>query len=614
MNGQPTTPPRRTHAAPSSSSHLHQRTASKIHLISPPSNRSSPTYRLMHDSPKHPRSRLAESVASATDFLGGGGNGSKRGKDGKTGRRKLVAFVLVAVVILVMVERNWNGETVMRQGRRIEELTGLRTAQNSQDGSIGRAPVDEDRPLGRVHPEGMEGQKPHRWIKISKPSRMDSTQSPESPPPLPLSTSHDIDFDPSRRFIFVAWMGEQESKAQAHLYQLGLLALATNRTLVLPGVRRSRFGSCYLQNDFSLYYEADTFDRFGIPYITSSDFSSWIEHRDETPTSQMISLVRGGEASLESLDATPKHFCLDRWRLDWTQHDHRAFFLPLTVAKTPEIRVEYGKEVVKALVEEEASVLVMQYNLRYPFLTPQSIASLSPHHFTPPQPYSYFPYSSHWINLGHSIADQISPFVGVHWRTETLDVERIASCGVALVERLRKIRKENPAINTLYLATDYPLDFIRKNNGKRLPRSAAVVANSGTMSKLLTPAHHTAMREFLSLLEGETEDDSFHLTTFIEESRLVPLSPEVEAMVGGAGGGVQDLDPAISGLVDKIILSNAELFYAGLPISDDKQKGCAKLSQFTTQIITGRKESLAKSAFEDEETRLWNDVGHFSLG
>ncbi|GAA5986947.1 hypothetical protein JCM5350_000918 [Sporobolomyces pararoseus] len=617
MNGQPTTPPRRVNPY----QHLHQRSVSRNHPstfnFSPPppltTNRSSPTYRLMHDSPKHTRSRLAESVASAGELVGG-----KRGKEGKFGKRRLVVMVMLTVGLLILGERSWNGESVLTKGssRRISELTGLRAMQgrpeevsNSSERLTAIEDQKQDVDLGRLK----EVKKPDRWVKVSKPSRLESTQSNVKSLPS-ISAINDI--DPSQRFIFVGWMGEQETKAQAHLYQLGLLALATNRTLVLPGVRRSRFGSCYLQNDFSLYYAQDTFERYGIPYMTSSDFSSWIKYRDDVPTARMVSFARGEAAPLASLDATPEHFCIDSWRLDWTRHQHRAFFIPLTDWKSPEVRIEFGKEVVKALVEEEASVLVVQYNLRFPFLTPQSIASLSPYHFTLPQPYSYFPYSSHWINLGHSIADQISPFIGVHWRTETLEVDRIASCGVALVEELRKIRKEYPAINTLYLATDYPLDFIRKNPSRRLPRSPAVAANSGTMSKTLTPAHHEAMRNFLSLLEGETEDDSFHLTTFLEESRLVQLPEELERMIGeseGGGAGVESLDPAIMGLVDKVVLSNAELFYAGLPVSDDKRKGCAKLSQFTTQIITGRKESLSKSATEDEETRLWNNVGHFSL-
>ena len=321
----------------------------------------------------------------------------------------------------------------------------------------------------------------------------------------------------------------------------------------------------------------------------------------------MVSFARGDAVPLADLDATPQHFCLDSWRLDWTQYEQRAFFISTTDWKSPEVRTNYGEEVVKALLEQDqASVIVIQYNLRFPFLTPDSIASLSPYHFPAPQPYSYFPYSSHWLDLGHAISDQLSPFVAVHWRTETLEVERIATCGVSLVQELRRIRKEHPAINTLYLATDYPLDLIR--NGGHLPK--AVVANSGTMGKTLTPAHHDAMRAFLSLLEGETDDDSFHLTTFQEESRLVH---QLESILPAGSGGVESLDPAIAGLVDKVVLSNAELFFAGLPVSEDKVSGCAKLSQFTTQVITGRKEVLAKAASEDEDTRLWNDVGHFAI-
>ncbi|GAA5874914.1 hypothetical protein JCM16303_004941 [Sporobolomyces ruberrimus] len=609
MNGQPTTPPRRI-ANPTSAyqQHLHKRSVSRTPSslnFSPPSNRSSPTYRLMHDSPRHPRSRLAESVASATEFVGG-----KRGKEWTT-MRKIVVLAVITIGLIVLGERSWNSEARMAGSRTIDELSGMK--QNGREAKLDlvKGSALGDRPGDGVSLERQSVSKPDRWVKVSKPSRLDSIQTTDSPPPAPPPA---YPFDPSQRFIFVGWMGEQETKAQAHLYQLGLLALATNRTLVLPGVRKSRFGSCYIENPFSLYYATDSLDRFNIPYITHSDFSSWVTRHEEDPSARIVSLVRGSSVPLDTLDATVEHFCIDKLRVDYARHPHKAFFIPLTDWKSPQVRTAYGEEVVTGLANEDASVLVVQYNLRFPFLTPESIASLSPYEFPAPRPYSYFPYSHHWTTLGNSIADQISPFVGVHWRTETLDVERIASCGTALVQELRKIHKENPAINTLYLATDYPLDFIR--NGGHLPRN--VVANSGTMSKTLTPGHHEAMRSFLSLLEGETDDDSFHLTTFSEESRLVQLDPELEAMLpdndaSGGGGGVASLDPAIAGLVDKIVLSNAELFYAGLPVSDDKLKGCAKLSQFTTQIITGRKESLAKSASEDEETRLWNDVGHFSL-
>lgn len=126
------------------------------------------------------------------------------------------------------------------------------------------------------------------------------------------------------------------------------------------------------------------------------------------------------------------------------------------------------------------------------------------------------------------------------------------------------------------------------------------------MSKILTPAHHEVMRAFLSLLEGETDEDCFHLTTFHEESRLVQQFPSEV-------GSVEKLDPAIAGLVDKVVLSSAELFYAGLPVSEDSSFGCAKHSEFTTQVVSGRKAVLAKAASGDEVTRLWNDVRYISI-
>jgi len=48
-----------------------------------------------------------------------------------------------------------------------------------------------------------------------------------------------------------------------HLHQLGLLARALNRTLVLPNVNKARFGTCR-RNPFEFYYEADTLQRLGI--------------------------------------------------------------------------------------------------------------------------------------------------------------------------------------------------------------------------------------------------------------------------------------------------------------------------------------------------------------
>jgi hypothetical protein len=158
----------------------------------------------MHDSPKHPRSRLAESVASASDFVSG-----KKRKDGTIGKRRLVAFVVVVIGLLALGERSWNGESVLSRGRRMEEFSGLRKLKNGQEGTMnqqGRTPSEDGRNrqglgLGRQE----DAKKPERWVKVSKTSRVDTAR----PEPNTLSSLAVPALDPSQRFIFVGWMGEQ---------------------------------------------------------------------------------------------------------------------------------------------------------------------------------------------------------------------------------------------------------------------------------------------------------------------------------------------------------------------------------------------------------------------
>jgi hypothetical protein len=358
---------------------------------------------------------------------------------------------------------------------------------------------------------------------------------------------------------------------------------------------------------------------------------------------------------------SPKHMCLSNRALDFSQHEPLAFFSPLSDYKSEKARDELGEEVINALLdrsEDESTssddgaiaprspaVLVAHMNLRYPFLTDSLIARLSPYDFPSPAPYSYFPYSPHWTTLGHSIAQHLSPFVAVHWRTETLEVARIAQCGQELVSTLRRVREAHPEVKTLYLATDYPLEVLEEGGsageeGGEGEKKAT--AHSGTMTKTLTPGHHAAMREFLHSLNDQGEGGAgLKLTSFVKEQNQVEWPEELREAMGDVTGGIEELDGAIVGIVDKIVLMEAEraffllfsllpgvqtkltlspprptVFYAGLPVSIDPSLGCGKLSQFTTQIISGRRDRLAASSSSSSEaiSKLWNKAGHFQLG
>ncbi|GAA6034083.1 hypothetical protein JCM8097_000684 [Rhodosporidiobolus ruineniae] len=643
--------------------HLHQRTSSKVTLTLTPSTppnatrtmgqqSSQPTYRLLPpESPASSSRTLPPPLfrtppAGQPDWSTAGG----RERGALWTRRRLVLAVCAAVALILVLGGHNRSRYLARWGPDGEQETYGR-AQAFKDDDAAGVPVGMDE-FGRPGkgapqewhpaPERAPGSGPakeqgagDRLVKVGRPPApakvaapvpvSDDEEAEDLPAPaVDFETTSVMDPEAAQKFIMVGWMGEQETKAQSHLYQLGLLAVALNRTLVLPGVKRSRFGSCY-QNPFSLYYAADTFSSFGIPYITSDEFWSWTERQRSPPTAQVLTLVRGDPVPVEHITMPPERMCLGQRPLDFSQHQPTAHFIPTSDWKSDAARARFGEEVINGLLDPAASstetvdgeetsspssrapaVLVAHVNLRYPFLTPSLISRLSPYTFPTPSPYSYFPYSPHWTTLGHAITAHLSPFVGVHWRTETLEVDRLAPCGAALVSKLADVRAQHPEVKTLYLATDYPIEVLRDGGG----RAEKATAHSGTMTKTLTPGHHAAMKDFLDALEGEG-GAGLRLTSFLEEQKAVEWPTELAEAMKAVKGGIEDLDGAIVGIVDKIVLQSAELFYAGLPVPS--AQGCAKLSQFTTQVISGRRDALRLADDRGADTTLWNEAGHFML-
>ncbi|GAA6050841.1 hypothetical protein JCM3770_005733 [Rhodotorula araucariae] len=645
MDGPPSTPPRRS-VVHRPGAHLHKRTKSKITLMlsppTPPHGSTASAYRIIPESPSANRVMSPPSKRSAFARISWGPKERSAQKQGGvwTARRLVVLLGLVLVVVFLARRPHKPGWGRWTDGGDVEQATYGRgnvdtpsprvppvNAQAQPEPQFypapprplapGAGPPPARPPPRNRHPAAAAVRPHDRFRKVAaKPAEVPAMLPP---PPHDLEVTSATDPDSARRFILVGWMGEQETKAQQHLYQLGLLALALNRTLVLPNVKRSRFGTCY-QHPFSLYYDGDTLSRFGIPFVTSEDFWAWTDRQRAAPTAQVVSWVRGPVVPVEAVAVTPQHMCLTERNLEFGEFEGKAFFSPNTDYKSVEAREQYGTEVVQELLEQERApgtdnegdlrtpaVLVAHYNLRYPFLAPSAIAALSPFDFPQPLPYSYYAYSSHWTALGESIAASLSPFVAVHWRTETLPVDALLPCGDALIASLQAIKRDHPEIQTVYLATDYPIEVLQHPGEEQ-----SATAHSGTMTKTLTPGHHAAMRAFLAKLEGDdtvegTGEGALRVTTFMEEQARVELPPEPRKVVGH--GGLQDVDGAIVGIVDKIVLQSAEVFYAGLPVSESAQ-GCAKLSQFTTQVVSGRHDLRAQGG----GARLWNDVSHFSLG
>jgi len=185
------------------------------------SNRSSSVDSFIRDSPRPRRQKSTDLVASASAFVGR--EGYKLGKKGYKGKSggviRLVVLTAIAIGLLVMAERSWNGEeSLFRSGRDIDESVGLSSMEVKDETRINKA-LDHDSPYDQhrkpAELEAARNYKPKesvdRWIKITRPApaRLDNPPAPSRPSPEINIGASPRTFDASQRFIFVGWMGEQ---------------------------------------------------------------------------------------------------------------------------------------------------------------------------------------------------------------------------------------------------------------------------------------------------------------------------------------------------------------------------------------------------------------------
>lgn len=458
--------------------------------------------------------------------------------------------------------------------RQIEEENAFQDEDEDEARSAGRLPVKYNParpPVYRI-PDGKPRNRPkiteqdleaYRQANLIESSLLDNEYCPNQPEGC--------------KFLLPAWLGEQETKAQMHLYQLGLSSIALNRTLVLPNVSKSRMMSCASQ-PFEFYYESSSLEQLGIPTISFQRFTEWSSKRLEMPTSQIVAISSpSNDWSAGALEVDPtiepstipsmpkRKLCLDAPRayLNFTTYSPITIYPPSNWHKEVETRHQFGESLINTLSSESVlrrssraldnkghlarwfggssakgqsprtpDVLVFNYELRYPILHPEQLQDLVSHSTTPVihpdimqvQDFRHFPYASIWTDLAMQVVSSLSPFIAIHWRQETLPSEILAPCGEALIDELEHLIISEPEydrIKTVYIATDYPIEDLE--NGWD-----GVVAHSGTFGKLLTEEHHSAMRNFLTQFKKRlTGPHNVRLTTFSKEQTGLKLSPEL---------------------------------------------------------------------------------------
>lgn len=310
---------------------------------------------------------------------------------------------------------------------------------------------------------------------------------------------------PQCQFLLPLWIGEQESRSRIHVVQVLQLAMALNRTLVLPNVGKSRLGACS-RWDFEVYYDVGSLVGKKSPdelYPISNkqerlrkamlmdDFKTWLELRPSKPHSQVVfvdekpagekiktkdvTLFPGVSARSETpvLDVFVDQDTLDPQdhRLKKTRCLNTKFrqmdldaFLPVSVHLPLD-------EAQKALVSSDALIDALRREdvRNHSYIDSPSQEAPSPdvlilhwdiRHF----PFTFYSptnlqYSQPLLDLSDRLTSAYKPYLAVHWRMETVPSGVLPDCAESLVDTLSTLLSDtalSKGIKTIWFASDFP--------------------------------------------------------------------------------------------------------------------------------------------------------------
>lgn len=317
--------------------------------------------------------------------------------------------------------------------------------------------------------------------------------------------------------------------------------------------------------------------------------------------------------------------CLDESALDFGGRE------PLAVWELREFDSLPLLDDLRILDEQDpVDVLLVNYNLRGPlFALPSRSSDVKP-----------FEYQSEW----HSIADLVleamggTAAVGVHWRTESLEAERLETCGTVLEDALLQVQEGSTDIKGVYLASDFPIETLAGSPSRLaaaivelssssspdspfpspsiLPHDSEdiqpITAHSDTLTKYLTPSHFSAMTSFLSSYAS-------HICPLPPLHTYASLLPSLLFRAPSLTHWLTN--DAARAIVDQLVLQRTEVFLAGYPTrgSEMEYKGrgsCGKHSNWTGRVMRARKDEWnrqKKVGVQGEgERRLRNVMGWWS--
>ncbi|CAM0142691.1 hypothetical protein VKS41_002750 [Umbelopsis sp. WA50703] len=374
------------------------------------------------------------------------------------------------------------------------------------------------------------------------------------------------------RFLLPITITEQESKAQMHFRQVAFLAGRLGRTIVLPNVHSSHLGACR-KHPFSFYYSYEWLNKNKkfFNYITLDDFKQWARERAQVaikPTAQELYIEVNEDFHLmDNVQNCMQHL------MNFDGRHIKRYMLPDPEAR--ERREGNYSQILQRVMSDETmaegyldgkatkvphlDVLNLYYDRRFPFIEDPEVD----------EPMKY---SDTWVDVAKKVADNLSPFVAIHWRMERLEVlDNLVPCAQNLVAQIKKLVYDNAMAQypPIFLLTDYPHLL---NASTRGPESMSFKLSE------LQSQHHEAINYLY-------ENLNITLTTIERPNQPIPYRelPAENWNIVPVPAHAQPADTSVLGIVDKLIAMRAQWFWAGSPGI------CARASSFTLRIMEERK-------------------------
>src|SRR6266498_3592659 len=235
------------------------------------------------------------------------------------------------------------------------------------------------------------------------------------------------------RFLFAHYFTEKETQANSHFYSLIQLAEMINRTVVLVNVQNSKLGSC-MKLPFEFYYDIEQLQALfpKVNFITQKNFLEWTKQRYYKPSTVFRYIEQDGKPNTMrnmkiDIDLLLKDECLDQFDLKFKSDDDSVSMMIYIGVRNywySRVKNVILTKYLTTHLDLKEEVMIIRHELRnHLFPSKGNIVPL--------------PYAGYLVEAAKNVKKQLGPYVGIHWRMESVRIKMMPSCAKGLIKYIK---------------------------------------------------------------------------------------------------------------------------------------------------------------------------------